>query len=168
MKMDDKVLEAFQVAVHREQEAAYRYEAMAHWLRHNRLEGMAHWMQMQAKEELEHAERFKAYIEARGHQVRLKALAAPKADFKSVLEVFEDLLKAEEDVSAAILAMRKEIKEVKDKGASLFLAWFITEQESEEADAQRNLDKFALAGITHETKNGSALYLLDKEFGSRA
>lgn len=165
--MNDILSAAFNQAVKREFEAAYGYKAMALWLRHYSLDGMAHWMDIQSKEEMEHADKIVNYIDLRDSKVQLLEISKPKEEFKSVLEVFEDVLKMERQVSSWILELRTLASNQKDDGAVLFLDWFITEQEQEEHCIQELLGKFAVMGITHEVKNGFSLFAMDKELSSR-
>ncbi|NIZ41102.1 ferritin [Entomospira entomophila] len=167
MKMHEELVQSFNDAIRKELESAYKYEAMALWLRYHNLDGMAHWMHLQAEEELEHAVKFREYIELRGDKVHLTAIQEPKSEYKSALEAFEDGLHAEIAVTRWLLSMRELAVKHKDEGAVLLLDWFVREQEAEENTAQSILDKFTLAGITHETHHGAAIYLLDKELGVR-
>jgi ferritin len=167
MKMNQDVLQALVKGIHQELETAYNYEAMELWLIEHHLDGMAHWMNKQVAEEREHAHKIREYLQLRGEKITLHAIGAPKATFSSPLEIFEAVLKAEKEVSAAIIKLQDLANANHDNGAGIFLDWFVREQEEEESDVQRILDKFTLAGITQETKNGAALYLLDKELGAR-
>lgn len=167
MKMNDILEAAFNQAVKREFEAAYGYKSMALWLRHHSLDGMAHWIDVQSKEEMDHADKILNYIELRDNKIQLLEISKPKEEFKSVLEVFEDVLKMERQVSNWILELRTLSIHQKDEGAALFLNWFIAEQEQEEHCIQELLGRFALMGITHEVKNGFSLFAMDKELGSR-
>ncbi|NIZ19003.1 ferritin [Entomospira culicis] len=167
MKMKEEILIAFNQALHGELQTAYDYEAMALWLRYNSLDGMAQWVQLQVEEERAHAQKMREYLEIRGAKVALSAIAQPRSEFSSALEVFEEVYKAEGRVAKVILSLRELALKHQDEGAAIFLNWYVTEQEEEEMSLQTILDKFALAGINHETKSGAAIYLLDKELGSR-
>src|ERR1043166_2541314 len=59
-------------------------------------------MRLQAQEESKHAMKFFDYIDDRGGEIALEAIEKPKADWKSVLAVFEAAQEHEARVSAGI------------------------------------------------------------------
>ena len=64
---------------------------MAEYFASRNLDGFAHWMRLQADEEREHAMKFYNYILDAGGRVYLKAIHAPETDWKSNLQVAEQV-----------------------------------------------------------------------------
>lgn len=64
--------------------------AMAENFEAMNLKGAAHWLFAQYKEELGHAEKFMECLNEVGGKVEFKAIEAPKKEWKSMLEAFED------------------------------------------------------------------------------
>lgn len=145
-----------------ELESAYIYLGMAAWLKNNNWNGFSTFMTEQAHEEYDHTMRFYDYLMDIGEEVYFDQLNAPKKDYKSVAEVFEEALKHEKVVTSNIHSLYKRAKEENDFATQKFLDWFITEQVEEEATFDE---------ITHVLKNikdsYTGLYLYDKELGQR-
>ena len=119
-------------------------------------------MDNQAEEERTHARKIYDYILERGGKVALSEIRAPKSQYKSALEAFEDSLKHEKAVTKSIEKLYVLAKDEKDFGTEVFLQWFITEQIEEESTVESIIDKFKMLEGTN-----TALYLLNNELGSR-
>ena len=119
-------------------------------------------MDNQAEEERSHGRKIYDYILERGGKVVLSEIRAPKSQYKSVLEVFEDSLKHEKAVTKSIEKLYVLARDEKDLGTEIFLQWFITEQIEEESTIESIIEKFKML---EGTKTG--LYLLNKEMGAR-
>jgi ferritin len=142
--------------------SAYLYLSMSAVLERMNLPGFANWMRVQAQEEMAHAMKFYDYILERGGTIRLKAIEAPQASWKSVTEIFKAGLNHEEKVTALINDLVDIAAAEKDHAASLMLQWFVNEQVEEEANAMEILGKLEIAGDT-----AGGLYMLDKEMAMR-
>ncbi len=164
MKLSKKLETALNKQVNMELAAAYQYQAMAAYFESRSLEGLAKWMDAQTSEEREHSRKFYDYLLKRGGKVTLEALDKPKGTFKTVKEVFEAALKHEQAVTASIEEIHRIARDSGDYGAEVFLNFFAEEQEEEEETVTKILDKIALLDVD---KNNVALYLFDKELGSR-
>src|SRR5205085_8659598 len=102
------------------------------------------------------------FVLARDHQVRLLGLEEPRADFASVVDVFERALEQERDVSRQIDALYELAFQEKVFAAMAQLQWFITEQVEEEKTVREIVAKF------HMVKDDPASLLdLDRELGAR-
>ncbi len=143
----------------REFYSSYLYLAMAAHFDGENLPGMATWMRAQADEEREHAMRFFDFILDRGGTVRLGAIDAPPEKFGSALEVFEQSLDHEREISASINALFEHA----DRATEVFLHWFATEQVEEERSVEQIVEALRMAGGT-----GAALLMLDRELGTRS
>lgn len=148
--------------INKELYSAYLYLSMSAWFDNNNLPGFAKWMHMQAEEEYEHAMKFFGHIADRGGKVELKAIAGPQVDWKSNLEVVEEVLKHEEFVTASINALYDQALLEKDYPAQVMLQWFIDEQVEEEKNAGE------LVHMVNMTEGkGTGLFMLDRQLGAR-
>jgi len=132
--------------VEREGFSSNLYIAMASWAENNGYSGVAAWLYSQADEERLHMLKFVRYINERGGKAVMPALKKPAAEFKSVEEVFREVLKHEEFVTNSINEIVALTLEEKDFNTHNFLQWFVTEQVEEEASVRTILDKVRLVG----------------------
>lgn len=132
--------------VEREGFSSNLYIAMASWAENNGYSGVALWLYSQADEERLHMMKFIKYINERGGKAVLPAFKKPTADFKSVEDVFKEVLKHEEFVTASINEIVALTLEEKDFNTHNFLQWFVMEQVEEEASVRTILDKVRLVG----------------------
>ncbi len=160
--LSKKVEKALNDQLNMEYSSAYVYQAMAAYFSEINYSGFAAWMGNQAEEERSHGRKIYDYILERGGKVVLSEIRAPKSQYKSVLEVFEDSLKHEKAVTKSIEKLYVLARDEKDLGTEIFLQWFITEQIEEESTIESIIEKFKML---EGTKTG--LYLLNKEMGAR-
>ncbi len=159
--LNEKINDELNKQINAEMFSSYLYLSMSGWFESKGLSGFANWMRMQAKEETFHAEKLYDYVYERGGRVTLGAIDKPESEWSSALEIFEGALKHEEMVSAMINDLVNISIEEKDHATNNFLQWFVAEQVEEEASAQAVVDKLKLIG------DGSGMFVLDKEMGSR-
>src|SRR5438128_1951097 len=81
------VLSELQRQLNQELSASYNYTALALWCEDQNFKGFARYFHKQADEERVHARRFIAHLLDRGVLPDLAAIAAPKAKFKSLLDI---------------------------------------------------------------------------------
>ena len=163
MKLSTKLETALNNQLNLELGSAYAYLGMAAYFQQTPFTGFAKWMELQTREELQHAQKFFHYIGERNGQVSLRALAEPKGDYKSVLQVFQNSLAHEQKVSAAICAIYELALSEKDFATLSFLKWFLDEQVEEENSVGEMVAKLELVG---DNRNG--LFHLDKLAAKRA
>jgi ferritin len=132
--------------VEREGYSSNLYLAMASWAEVNGLSGVAGWMYSQSDEERIHMLKFIKYINERGGKAVMPAIKKPATDFKGVDEVFKEVLKHEEFITASINEIVALTLEEKDFNTHNFLLWFVMEQVEEEASVKKVLDKLRLVG----------------------
>jgi ferritin len=132
--------------VEREGYSSNLYLAMASWAEVNGLSGVAGWMFSQSDEERIHMLKFIRYINERGGKAVVPAIKKPATDFKGVDEVFKEVLKHEEFITASINEIVALTLEEKDFNTHNFLLWFVMEQVEEEASVRIILDKLRLVG----------------------
>jgi ferritin len=161
--LSQKVQDAFNKQINAELYSSYLYLSMAAYFEAKDLKGMAHWMTIQAGEEKGHAMRFFDFINDRSGRVTLTQIEAPKTEWKSPLEAFEDAYKHEIKITGMINELFTLVAIEKDGAGHDFLEWFCREQVEEEANAQLIVAQLKLVG-----DNGVGLYLLDQELGKRS
>jgi ferritin len=158
-----KVQDAFNKQINAELYSGYLYLSMAAYFESIDLKGMAHWMTIQSGEERAHAMRFFDFVNDRSGRVLLTQIEAPKTEWKSPLEAFEDAYKHEVKITGMINELFTLVAIEKDGAGHDFLEWFCREQVEEEANAQLIVAQLKLVG-----DNGVGLYMLDQQLGQRA
>lgn len=147
----------------REEHSSRIYLSMASWAERNGFPGAANWLYVQTEEERIHMLKLVHYLNDRGGSAMIPALEAPIAKFKSLTDVFEQVLRHEEYISASINELYAVCVKEKDYTSANYLQWYITEQIEEESTVRNILDQIKLAGAE---KSGS--FLMDKEFAAMA
>lgn len=160
--MTQKIIDIVNKQIKEEFYSAYLYLALSAKLESWNLKGAANWMLIQAKEENDHAMGFFKFLVERGIEVNLEAIAKPEIKAQNVQEVFEAGLAHEKIVTDLINKIYEAAQEEKDYALVSFIKWYIDEQVEEEANATEILDQIKLIG-----KDGSAIYLLDKDLAAR-
>jgi len=142
--------------------SAYLYLSMSAHFEGRNLNGFAKWLRVQANEELGHAMKFYDYLFERGGQVVLKAIEQPPSEWKSNLEVFEQVLEHEQKVTAMINKLYEQALKENDYPSQILLQWFINEQVEEEKNATQIIENLKLIDA-----HGTAVLMLDHELGKR-
>ncbi len=154
--------DAINEQINKELYSSYLYLSMAAYFEDKNLPGFANWMRKQADEERGHGMKFYDHMVERGGRVMLKALDAPKTDWKSSLEAFEEVAEHEAKVTASINALYELALKEKDYPVQVMLQWFITEQVEEEKNAAE-----ILANLKLIEDRGTAVLMLDHRLGKR-
>lgn len=144
------------VQIEKEAYSSQLYLAMASWAEVSGYEGISQWLYAQAEEERLHMLKFIHFINERGGVATVSAIKAPPVKFKNVSEVFAEVLKHEEFITASINEIVALCVKEKDYTTQNFLQWFVNEQIEEEKNARAIIDKLKLVG----TQN---MYLFDKD-----
>ena len=160
--MTPTVLEAINQQVSNEFSASFSYLSMAGWCEHNNFTGAAAWLRVQSAEEHAHGMRLFNFLLARNHQARLLGIQAPRADFSSLLEVFEQALSQEQSVSGQIDRLYELAFSEKVFAAMAELQWFITEQVEEEKTVREIVAKLRM--VSHDA---ASILDVDRELGAR-
>ncbi|MCA2000498.1 MAG: ferritin [Chloroflexi bacterium] len=148
--------------INKELYSSYLYLSMAAYFEDNNLPGFAHWMRVQEAEEREHAMKLYDFLLERGGKVILKAIDAPKNEWKSALEVAEEVAAHEAKVTASIYSLYETALKEKDYPAQVALQWFITEQVEEEKNAAE-----IVANLKRIESHDTAILMLDHRLGKR-
>jgi ferritin len=162
MSMNPELAKLLNAQINHEMSASYSYLAMAAWFELTPYSGFAKWMFMQSAEETVHALKFYQFLVSRDAPVVLEAIATPKADFKSPLDVFAQSLKQEQAVTAQINELYDVAEKVRDHASKNLLLWFLNEQIEEEQSVRNIVDRLTLAG-----DDPASLLVLDREASAR-
>lgn len=132
--------------VEREGYSSNLYLAMASWAENNGYSGIAEWLYAQSEEERMHMLKFIKYINERGGNSVIPAFKKPPLNYKNVEEMFHEVLKHEEFVTASINEIVALTFDEKDFNTHNFVQWFVTEQVEEESSVRTIIDKLKLVG----------------------
>ena len=156
-----KVLDLLNEQMNFEYESAYVYKAMAAYTDSLDLDGFTHWFDGQVREEIEHGEKMKHFLQEVGYDVRYKAIAEPKHDYDSLVEVFTAALDHEKEVTKRIHEIAELAKE-EDARVYSFIQWYIDEQVEEEDSVGKIVTR-----LERINGNWGGIYILDHELGYR-
>jgi ferritin len=154
--LNKKVEDLCNRQVEREGYSSSLYLSMASWAENIGLPGIASWLYVQAEEERIHYLKFIKYINERGGKAVIPALKKPADEFKNAEDLFKEVLKHEEFITASINEIVHVTLQEKDYNTHNFLQWFVTEQVEEEASVRTILDKLRLVGPAN-------LYIFDRD-----
>ncbi len=161
--ISDSMRAALSEQLNHEFGSAYHYLAMSAYCSHADFNGAAHWFKLQHEEEQAHAAKVYDYLVEQGAHVELAAIAAPPADFESLLDVFEASLAHELEMTARLNDLSNQALTEKDHATYNLLQWFISEQVEEEASVNAIIAKLRLVGT-----DGYGILMIDNELGQRA
>ncbi len=154
--LNEKIESILNQQIEKEAYSSNLYLSMASWAQNNGLEGTAEWLFAQAEEEKMHMLKFIQYINDRGGKAIIPALPQPPHEFENVQELFEQVMKHEQYISASINEIVAATIEVRDFTSNNWIQWFVTEQIEEEATVNAILDRLKLLA-------GKNFYLFDRD-----
>lgn len=154
--------DAINEQINKELFSSYLYLSMAAHFQAKNLPGFANWMLIQSDEERGHAMKFYDFIIGCGGKVTLKTIEAPNTEWKSALEVAEEVAAHEAKVTASIYSLYELAQKEKDYPAQMMLQWFITEQVEEEKNAAEIVSNLKLI-----EERGTAVLMLDHRLAKR-
>jgi ferritin len=141
-----KIEEICNRQIEREGYSSNLYLAMASWAETNGFSGIADWLYTQSDEERMHMLKFIKYVNERDGKAVVPAFKQPPVDYTGVAEMFKEVLKHEEFVTASINEIVDLTLAEKDFNTHQFLQWFVNEQVEEESSARLIIDKLRLVG----------------------
>lgn len=159
----ENIEKAINEQIKKEEYSSRLYLQMASWCEVNRLSGVANFLYAQADEERQHMLKFIHYLNDRGGHAKMLKIEQPPFDYKSVKNIFEQVLKHEQYITNSINEIYDVTLKEKDYTTGNFLQWFITEQIEEESTMSTILDKIHLVG-----DNSAANFYIDKELEAMA
>ncbi|MEJ2543847.1 MAG: ferritin [Calditrichaceae bacterium] len=160
--INKKMEKAFNGQINAELYSEYLYLAMSAYCETIDMPGFAAWMKQQAAEERIHAMRFYDFVFDRDGRVELEAIAKPQVEYKSILDMFENVLKHEQHVTKLIHDLYALALKENDYAAQVELQWFIAEQVEEEKTAKDIIQQLKWVG-----DKTAALYMMDQKMGER-
>lgn len=143
-------------------QAAHSYTAMASYFSNMGFQGFANFWLVQAEEEREHAMKFYHFLVTMGEQPYLLTLNEPNHKFASPLDVAEQSLEQEKEVTRNIYALSDLALEEKEHATLSLLQWFIDEQMGEEETFRNIIKKLERIEV-----GGDFFMTMDKEFAER-
>ncbi|MBU1369088.1 MAG: ferritin [Bacteroidetes bacterium] len=156
--LNKKVEKAINEQIKKEEFSSRLYLSMAIWCEVNGFPGAASFLYRQSDEERMHQLKFVHYTNDRGGSAALMSLEKPEAEFNSLLEVFQKVMKHEQFITESINELYGITLEEKDYTTGNFLQWYINEQIEEESTMSTILDKISLVG-----NDKSGMFHIDKE-----
>lgn len=137
-----------------------KYKGMAVYMEDIGLDGFAKYFNKQANEEAQHAMMFRDFV-VTSLNLRLKmgAIDAVTTDYEHPTAVFEEQLRHEKEVSAAIKAIGQACFEEQNLFVIPFIQGMLVEQLEEEERCYKDLLRVRMAG------DGAGLILMDQELG---
>jgi len=159
----EKVDKALNEQIKKEEYSSRLYMAMASWCEKNGYQGAAAFLYKHSDEERMHMLKLVHYLNDRGGYSVLKPIEQPPYQFKSLLNIFQEVSKHEQFITDSINKLYDVCQKEKDFTTANFLQWYINEQIEEESLVNSILDKMELAG-----KEKSGLFHIDKELAGMA
>jgi ferritin len=160
--LSPKVQNALCDQINYELSSSYNYLGMSAFCELKNFLGCARWLRVQSQEEYTHGMKLYNFLLARNCKVVLKPIPSAPTDFNSIVDVFDQALKQEQDVTGRIESLYELAFNEKSFAELVELQWFITEQVEEERTARDIAAKFHLV-----KDDPSALLDLDRELGAR-
>ena len=160
--INKKIEAALNRQIAQELSSAYVYLSMSAYFQSQNLSGFAHWTYLHYQEENSHSKKIIDYINDREGCVVLEQVNKPKSNWKSIVNVFEDMLLLEQHTTKAINRLMELARSEKDYATENMLQWFIAEQVEEEAIITELLYKVKLV-----QNSASGLLSLNRELGER-
>lgn len=161
--LSKRMQEALNEQIKHEVNSAYLYLAMSMHSSSIGLQGFASWLRLQWQEELAHAMKLAGIVHDRGGRVTLQAVEKPPAEFKSPMDIFQQVLAHEQKVTALINRLYETALKENDYATQVEVQWFIKEQIEEEKSAITILDQLKMAG-----ESGAPLMMVDRALAARA
>jgi ferritin len=160
--LSKKIETALNKQMNLEMYSSYLYLSMAAYFDGINLEGFAHWMKLQAQEELMHSIKIFDHILERDSTVKLEAIKAPAAIWKTPVAACQAVLKHEQFNTKQINTLMDLAYSEKDHASKTFLQWFIDEQVEEEATASTLVERLKMV-----KDSGGGLFMLDRQLAVR-
>ena len=160
--LKEKVAQGLNDQLNKEFFSSYLYLSMSAYLESAGYTGMANWMKIQSQEEYLHAAKIFDYILQAGGKVSLDSLDKPKSEWNGAMNVFEEALEHEVFITESVNNLAGLANSENDFATLNFVNWFVAEQVEEVATVSQIVDDFKKIG-----DNKSALFMLDRELGSR-
>ncbi len=153
-----KMAKALNAQIQLEGQASFLYLSMAAWCDKEGLDGCTQFMHRQSGEEREHMLKIFHYLSEVDTHALTPAIKPVAHEWTSVTEMFKEVYKHEQKVTASINKLMDISLKENDHTTNNFLQWYIMEQREEENLMRSLLDKIKLIG-----EGPMSLYYIDKE-----
>ena len=144
--LSEKITEILNEQIEKEGYSSHLYLAMASWAEVNGLNGVANWLYAQADEERMHMLKIVKYMNERGGHAEIAEIKKPPTSYDNVKQLFNDVLKHEQYITASINDIVALCIQEKDYTTHSWINWFVNEQIEEEASVNTIIDKLKLIG----------------------
>lgn len=161
--MNKNVEKAINEQIKREEFSSRLYLAMAIWCESNGFPGAAEFLFKHADEERVHMLKLVHFVADRGGKAQLMSMDPPEQNYKSLLEVFKEIMKHEEFITESINKLYGVALKENEYTTANFLQWYINEQVEEEKLFSTILDKISLVGA-----DKAGMFHIDKELEGMA
>ncbi|MDP2723702.1 MAG: ferritin [Bacteroidales bacterium] len=161
--LNQKVQEAINAQIKKEEFSSRLYLSMAIWCETNGYPGAAAFLYKHTEEERMHMMKFVRYVNSRGGSAVVSDIEKPEDKFSSLNDIFTKILVHEEFITTSINNLYGVTMDEKDYTTGNFLQWFITEQLEEENLMRTILDKISLVGL-----DKAGMFHIDKELEGMA
>ena len=126
--------------------SAYLYLSMSAYCESINFKGFSYWLRTQSQEEWSHAMKLFDHINDRQGHVILQSIEQPPSEFKSLVDIFDHVLKHERKVTEMIHQLYKLAVKENDYSTQVALHWFVEEQVEEEKTATDILEQLKMVG----------------------
>lgn len=157
-----EVYELLNKQINAELWSAYLYLSMSLDAEHKGYCGVAHWFLLQSEEELNHSRILQRYLVSRNCKVELLPIDEVPGCWMSPLQMFEEALNQETQVTDMIHEIVALAERYQDYATMSKMIWFIDEQIEEESSCSSIVQQYRNA-----KDNVCAMILLDKELLGR-
>jgi ferritin len=144
-KIAPNVFEELNRQLNQELAAAHSYLALSVWCDIRNFKGFAKYFVKQSNEERKHVDRILKHVTDRGETAEIAAVAAPKQEFRTLLEVAQQAQSQEHANTLGVNAVYEAALAAKDYPAQVLMHWFIKEQVEEEDWANEMVDRVQAA-----------------------
>jgi len=160
--MNSALLSALNRQILHEQTIAHGLDAISLYFGHMHLPGLGSFMRRQMREERRHARRLIRHVAARGGEVELAAIPAPKSHFSSPLDAATCARQAQRTTTELIYRLHEMAGEEKDTVLEALLNRFITMQVANEKWSDELNDM-----IQQFQDRAEQMLMLDAQWGRR-
>ena len=156
--IDPELLDNFYEHLTMERYANVQYFSIYLWFQERDLDGFASYFLSESQGEMEHAYKFANYLIARGQNVILKGLSAPKQSWDSIEDLISYSFNMEADLTASLQQLYSISERISDTRSNVFLDPIVDAQTKSE-------DEFAhlLGKVKFASNHPSAILLLDSD-----
>lgn len=160
--LSETMLNALNEQIRHELYSSYLYLAMSNYFEDIHLPGFAHWLKVQTDEERSHAMKLIEYVNDQKGHVVFYGLDQPPSDFKSPLDVFQQVMTHEQKVTGLILKLYQTAIQAGDIATQIELQWFVKEQVEEEKNADLIVQQLKMIG-----EQRAVLFAMDRHLAER-